>query len=246
MTTQIWTRFYRPYLQFMYLNNAYHFYSPEPGPPTLLWFYIQYEKGSSRWVKIPNREDFRTRLEFQRRLALTESTNSLAGPAVDFEQRWYRRLQAGSLTNPPIPPYPPREPMPYSKHMIRAYARYAARNYPHEQYPEKKVVAVKVYRVIHQILIPTGLLECEKPDDLYNPTTYQPFYVGEFDSDGNMLDPEDPFLYWVIPIVAVPREPQGHFRVNVPPQGKVDLEIRDYLEVHAKSPTVRRQPGKAP
>ncbi len=28
-------RIYQPYLEFMYLNNAYHFYSPEPGPGQL-------------------------------------------------------------------------------------------------------------------------------------------------------------------------------------------------------------------
>src|SRR5262249_51727018 len=26
LSTQIWTRIYRPYLEFLYLNNAYHFY----------------------------------------------------------------------------------------------------------------------------------------------------------------------------------------------------------------------------
>jgi hypothetical protein len=37
----LWTRVYRPYLTFMYLTNAYHFYSPDPGPPSLLWFRIE-------------------------------------------------------------------------------------------------------------------------------------------------------------------------------------------------------------
>ena len=26
----------------MYLNNAYHFYSPDPGPATYVWFRIFY------------------------------------------------------------------------------------------------------------------------------------------------------------------------------------------------------------
>ena len=38
----VWTYFYRPYLEFMYLNNAYHFYAPEPGPAFLFWFRIEY------------------------------------------------------------------------------------------------------------------------------------------------------------------------------------------------------------
>ena len=32
LVQQIWVRIYRPYLEFVYLNNAYHFYAPEPGP----------------------------------------------------------------------------------------------------------------------------------------------------------------------------------------------------------------------
>src|SRR5262249_29843751 len=35
---QLWTRIFRPYLEFMYLNNAYHFYAPDPGPASYLWF----------------------------------------------------------------------------------------------------------------------------------------------------------------------------------------------------------------
>src|SRR5438045_224861 len=42
VSRQLFARVYRPYLGFMYLSNAYHFYSPNPGPPTLLWFRIQY------------------------------------------------------------------------------------------------------------------------------------------------------------------------------------------------------------
>ena len=40
LPVQAWAHIYRPYGSFMYLNNAYHFYSPEPGPPTLAWFYV--------------------------------------------------------------------------------------------------------------------------------------------------------------------------------------------------------------
>ena len=34
-----WVYFYRPYLQFMYLERHVSlFYSPEPGPGILVWF----------------------------------------------------------------------------------------------------------------------------------------------------------------------------------------------------------------
>src|SRR5438128_1842535 len=57
--TQLWTSVYRPYLYFMWLNNAYHFYSPEPGPANLMWFCIEYEPDPDgtknfRWVLVPD------------------------------------------------------------------------------------------------------------------------------------------------------------------------------------------------
>ena len=34
LATQVWHRLAHPYLEFMYLNNAYHVYSPDPGATT--------------------------------------------------------------------------------------------------------------------------------------------------------------------------------------------------------------------
>jgi hypothetical protein len=86
---QMWTRFSRPYLEFMYLNNAYHFYSPDPGPATYLWFRVFYDTGikdettgepklNAEWVKIPDLDDdgshrYKVALQYQRHLSLTEN-----------------------------------------------------------------------------------------------------------------------------------------------------------------------------
>lgn len=130
---QLWTRFYRPYLQFGHLNNAYHFYSPEPGPPTLFWILIQYEDGSKRWITVPNREEsdkgylqladgslqeikapnFDThnkdplKQEWYRRLSLTESTNQLqALPMIPDEIRQNRHLAGQTFARGEIPLHP--------------------------------------------------------------------------------------------------------------------------------------------
>ena len=73
VSQQAWL-WYRPYLQFMYLNNAYHFYSPEPGPPALVWFHIKYKDGQVKWVKIPHRDDDPVPIHHTRLLSITEST----------------------------------------------------------------------------------------------------------------------------------------------------------------------------
>src|SRR5262249_14128695 len=68
LSVQLWSYFYRPYASFMYLNNAYHFYSPEPGPPTLLWFFVRYSDDSGRWIKLPSRKDSPVPMHYQRQL----------------------------------------------------------------------------------------------------------------------------------------------------------------------------------
>ncbi len=95
--TQLWNRIYRPYLEFVYLTNAYHFYAPEPGPASYLWFRVIFEddKGNvaGDWFKVPNLDDkYRSRhatgLSYQRHLALTEHTVATTStPAFyDFQQ----------------------------------------------------------------------------------------------------------------------------------------------------------------
>src|SRR5262249_1678511 len=72
VSKQLWTYVYRPYLQFLYMTNAYHFYSPDPGPPNHLWFSVTYEDGSWEWVKYPNRKTSSVGMQYQRHLALPE------------------------------------------------------------------------------------------------------------------------------------------------------------------------------
>lgn len=261
ITIQLWTRIYRPYLQFMYLNNAYHFYSPEPGPPILLWFRIEYEDGKPRWVDLPNRDEHVARLAYQRHLALAETTNQPGPPAANIEVLWQRRvvgtdllklenvkpefrlqrdklferLTMGAVDVLIIPPYPPhvmapnvqyRPPTPYSRLLLASYARHVARSYPHPTDPGQAVKAVKVYRVTLQMLNPIDFVNRVSP---FEQTMHLPYYMGEFDRDGKLLNEVDPFLYWVIPIMRVPKPVDPDFP-NAPPE----TEVQDYRMLHAE------------
>jgi hypothetical protein len=91
---QLWTRIYRPYLEFIYMNNAYHFYAPEPGPASYLWFRLTYVDPETslhyyQWVKIPDIDEdgtprYPVALAYQRILALTENTVSGSQAAAFF------------------------------------------------------------------------------------------------------------------------------------------------------------------
>jgi hypothetical protein len=225
LVNQVWSKFYRFYLQFMYLNNAYHFYSPEPGPPTLLWFHLDYADGSGRWVRLPERAQFHTRLEYQRRLALTESTNMLNSPAPVFPPHLFqRRLIAGHVDQ--LPFVPPgtlpvpiletvpynlqfRLPQPFSRFMVASYVRHVAHAYPSEENPAAEVTGVKVYRVIHTMLTPEQMMNDGEPTA---PETYEPFFCGEFGKDGRLKHPDDPVILELMLQGYTPRDKDGHPR----------------------------------
>ncbi len=61
----------QPYLQALYLNHGWHFFSPEPGRSTLLEFEQEFADGRSEAGVWPNR-DIRPRLLYHRYFMLTE------------------------------------------------------------------------------------------------------------------------------------------------------------------------------
>jgi len=224
-----WTYVYRPYLEFMYLTNAYHFYSPEPGPGDLVWFYIKFEDGSAEWFKIPRREDNSLAVEYQRRLSLTQAVNGLMAPQLPEEVRKRRQLAIATEGIPGHPLIDPvtqyRVPSALSKEMLRSFARHVTYTKAHATEPPRKVSSVKVYRLQHQFLQPQELADGIDPDSLW---LYFAYYQGEYDTNGNLLDPEDPLLWWMIPIVKTDSA-----------DGPV---VMDYLTQHAEQ---QKAPKKA-
>src|SRR5262249_32687995 len=154
--------------------------SPEPGPGTLVWFYVRYDDGSADWYKIPDRSQNPLTLEYQRRLSLAESTNQVLPVMTVAPELVERRRQAAQVDG--IQPCPGmdasmqrREPNAFSKGKVSSYARYVAHLKARET--GKSVSAVKVYRVMH--MIPTGKEMAEGAD----PTQkhfYYPYYQGQF------------------------------------------------------------------
>lgn len=229
----LWSRVYRPYLEFMYLTNAYRFYSPEPGPASQLWCRLVYadEAGHQyvRWLKVPETEEpgqhtYTIALRNQRRQSLVDNVSNMIArtqPSLEVararEQQTPRGIARGVFVGEKgpkgalnIPYYSDRrfpededvrlpqyaEPAPYGKELLQSYARYLAR-LPYPNHPEYRFHSVKIYRAQHRILSAPALAHGADPYDL---TFYLPYYQGQFDARGK-LDPEDPFLYWLVPIM---------------------------------------------
>jgi hypothetical protein len=258
LANQVWLRWTRPYLQFTLLNNGYHFYAPEPGPASLVWFRVEFADGASRWVRIPDHATCRNQVERRRWGALASVLGQTVPvpPAREDELR-RRRIAAGEAHRPRIPvgdvpanlQY--RELSNYSILLLGSYVRRVARTTTHPQERESLVRAIKVYRVDYYNPPVEHFQAGREPLD---PTLYLAYYCGEYDPNGRLSAAsmtvqrdeagreveriQDPFLYWLIPIVrqqeqdatpAVgPRRTEGE-AIRWQGEGKVI----NYVRIHA-------------
>lgn len=104
LTNQSAMRVYSPYYRFMYLSNAYHFYSPDPGPASQFFVLIEYEiddpeapdgkRTTAEWVDLPRRRaNYRDPLglTYFRRLSITELA-SYSTPGTSLPAGWEREM----------------------------------------------------------------------------------------------------------------------------------------------------------
>lgn len=227
VATNLWAFYFRHYLTFAYMNNAYHFYSPEPGPPTLIWSKIQYEDGTFLWFKIPSRDESPIQMHYQRMLSITESHNMASNNTPDnWDERLQKRNLAGLAHQPQILPLSKgmsssfmfREPTEYSKKMVSSFALYLTKKFAHpDKNPQTNIDNIKIYKVTHGIITASDLARGEGPLDK---TLFYPYFLGSFDKKGNLIDPNDSFLYFLLPI-------NRSFNPNEP------SVLTDSLEIHA-------------
>jgi hypothetical protein len=249
VTEQAFVRIYNPYLQFIYLRNAYHFYSPEPGPASVLVFLLKTETGRdpttglatyrTKWVVTPKRpQDVRDPLglTYYRRLSITEqvarSVPGLAMPANFFEKMELiaRREQMREYPLPQsyeerILQY--RMPQPeVSRFVIPSYASHVILENTADA-DEAARTTVKMYRLEHGTMSVEDFINARKyPNAItspYHPSTYRPYFLGEFNARGDMIDPQEPLLYWLVPVVPRAIAPGETNKPN----------FVDYMSIHA-------------
>ncbi|MBI2805346.1 MAG: hypothetical protein HYX68_10255 [Planctomycetes bacterium] len=232
IASQLEARFYRPYLEFVYMTCTYRFYSPEAPPETLLWAQLTYADGERRWIKLPD-PDSRGSLIDVRMLQIAPMVRIDPGAEVTEELLASRR-RAGKKFDPPMPEpgddltqeYQPLTPD--GKVLLASIVRHLAHANPHPSDPAQAITGIKVYAVVHRLLTQQEFAAGFEADD---PTTYLAYYQGDFLPDGELKPSSaevirlpgrkvevrpDPLLYWLIPAVY-----------------QEDGSVTDYVQLHA-------------
>lgn len=232
LTNWSWVTLFRPHLVFCYTNNAYQFYSPEPGPASLLWFCIERSDGEKVWYKMPRKPESRLdplAVEYFRRLSLSETANQnmmITGPTQTTIEKRVARSDIPwdqSVTGIPLAAQY-RVPQDNTRRWLSSYVRHIVEEFGG---PEQ-IRSIRVYRVTHRML---NQKEFADGLDPFAPWTYWPYFLGEFTPDGRLAKPNDPMLYWLVPIV---RKPAGMLPIVGPGSGP-PVDIVNYLAYHAGS-----------
>ncbi len=173
-------------------------------------------------------------LSYYRRLSLTmRIEDSQPTPVTDHMMRARYMRSLGDHGIPIDPEHFPLETQyilptdAIREFYLPSYIRHVARMKEMQHPDGLEIDTIRVYRVIHRILLPQ-ILMTKGP---YDPTTYEPFYLGKFDTKGNLTDPGDPLLYWLIPIIWVPDPKKG----DIPPWHTPKSNPEDFILIDGVS-----------
>jgi hypothetical protein len=177
----------RPYLNFMWLDNAYRFYAPNPGDTEVLWYKLIYQDGSSRWTQIPRREDFYLRMPFQRHMSL-----ALLASMRTQQETVDLKTDANSVASLLTFSRPATKQVltPEGEIIYRSYARHIANTYPEHYLTKAKLAYMECYFCRYIIRQPYQMRENIA---MFDPRMLTIQYIGNFDPEGVMSNFEPGF-----------------------------------------------------
>jgi hypothetical protein len=164
-------RFFQPYLQGTFLANSYRFYAPNPGTPSILWFRIQYQDRTVRWLEMPRRDDFVFRMAYERYKSLANLLSQHVAPGPTGRLEISELGQIGLAS--------------YVRHVTRTLERIGAEGFA------LPVREIGLYSVQHAPREPAQIRAGWEPDDL---RTYRAVFLGAYNAQGKRTDEYRPAM----------------------------------------------------
>ncbi|MFO0815444.1 MAG: hypothetical protein U0796_19685 [Gemmatales bacterium] len=180
--------YFRPYLKTMWLDNAYRFYAPDPGPTEVLWYKMVYEDGSTHWTQVPpRREDIYLRMPYQRHMSIALLASMMNEQEVIKPKE--DPLSAVSILVSSQPSY--RTVLTaWGEIHFRSYARHIARRYATHPTTQAKLAYTECYFVQYLIRTPA---EMRLKMDMFDPRKLRIQFICCFTPTGQMANFEQGF-----------------------------------------------------
>jgi len=178
---------FRPYLKTMWLDNAYRFYAPDPGPTDVLWYHLRYEDGSTRWTQVPRREDFYFRMPFQRHMSI-----ALLASMMMEQEPVSAKDDSASLARILVSNQPVMRTVltPGGEIFFRSYARHVGRTEKKHPMSGAALVSMECYLVKYLIRSP---FDMRMNVDMYDPRMLRIYLVAIFTPEGLICSPQEGF-----------------------------------------------------
>ncbi len=165
---------FRPYAQFMCLNNGYRFFAPDPGPSHLIRYELIGSDGILGEDRFPDRDAQWPRLYYHRHLMLAEMTHQIAAAVPE--------VPAGTRLEQIMSP---REKAEYREQQQRARViQQSIADYLLSQNPA--ATSVRLYVQTHAIPTP---FDVQRGMRLTDPRLYEERLLGEFSRSNVRLSP---------------------------------------------------------
>jgi hypothetical protein len=196
-------------------------------------------KYTTKWVVTPRRPaDVRDPLglSYYRRLSITEQV-ARGQPGLALPANYYEKVEliARRRQVQGVIPFPDsyeaqinQYRLPNSevqRYVIPSYASHVILENTANK-DEASRTTVKMYRLEHSTMTIDEFLNTRhvpnQTTSPYHPTTYRPYFLGEFNARGELLNPQEPMLYWLVPIYPRPGLTNENRR-----------DFVDWLSIHA-------------
>lgn len=171
----------RPYLDFLWLTNAYRFFSPDPGASNVVWFRIAFKDKTAQCVQLPEKRDFNWRMPLQRQVSLAMLLLMNTENVMREDEATAARMMSDNR------PSFKRQFSPYGEAILQSFIRHVSRDARYSKSASgAEIESIDVFSCDYGIREPGHV---RMNWDMYDPRLLTAYFVGRFLPDGKWKEP---------------------------------------------------------